>query len=147
MGMSEADTRVKLVDPKLHDAGWGEAVIEREYPYKRGRIRLIGEQTTRDDPQYVDYLLRDQPHGLPLAVVEAKDEDHSAGAGLQQAMAYAADLDVSFAYSSNGHGVVEHDFLSGKQSALANFPTPNELADRLEFARASGCQQQRKDGH
>jgi type I restriction enzyme, R subunit len=99
MGLSEADTRAKLIDPRLHAAEWKEALIEREYAYQRGRIRLLGEQTVRDQPQFVDYLLREAPHGLILAVLEAKDEDHSPGDGLQQALAYANDVDVAFAYS------------------------------------------------
>src|SRR5262245_60092100 len=102
MGLSEADTRAKLIDPRLRDAGWDEPRIQREYPYKRGRVRLLGDQPVRDEPQFVDYLLRLAPNGLILAVVEAKDEDHSPGSGLQQAIAYATDLGVSFAYASNG---------------------------------------------
>jgi type I restriction enzyme R subunit len=68
MGMSEADTRAKLIDPRLHDGGWTEQLIQREFPYKRGRVRLIGEHTTRDAPQFVDYVLRDAPRGEMLAV-------------------------------------------------------------------------------
>jgi len=131
MGMSEADTRVKLIDPRLHDAGWTETLLQREFPYKRGRIRLIGEHTTRDAPQYVDYVLRDAPRGEMLAVVEAKDEDHSLSAGLAQALGYARDLGVKFAYSSNGHGIVEHDRLTNAVTELQAFPTPTELRDRL----------------
>ncbi|MDP9250360.1 MAG: hypothetical protein M3O78_03210 [Chloroflexota bacterium] len=61
MGRSEARTRVELIDPALADAGWDAAKIEREYPYKRGRIRLVGDETTRDEPQFVDYVLRTGP--------------------------------------------------------------------------------------
>lgn len=64
MPMSEADTRAKLIDPKLKDADWEEALITREFPYKKGRVRLIGETTTKDHPQFVDYLLRDAPPRL-----------------------------------------------------------------------------------
>src|SRR5438552_3879477 len=109
MGMSEADTRSKLIDPNLHAAHWDEPLIQREFPYKKGRIRLVGDQTTRDAPQFVDYVLRDQPRGHMLAIVEAKDEDHGPSDGLGQALGYAIDLGVMFAYSSNGHGIVEHD--------------------------------------
>jgi len=58
--MSEADTRSKLIDPRLHAAGWDEPRIQREFPYTRGRIRLVGEHTTRDQPQFIDYVLRDE---------------------------------------------------------------------------------------
>lgn len=131
MGMSEADIRAKLIDPRLHDAQWTEQLIQREFPYKRGRIRLIGEHTTRDAPQFVDYVLRDAPRGEMLAVVEAKDEDHGPSDGLGQALGYARDLGIKFAYSSNGHGIVEHDRLTNAVTELDAFPTPAELRARL----------------
>lgn len=137
MGMSETDTPVKLIDPQLHAAAWDEPRITREYPYKRGRIRLIGDQTIRDTPQFVDYLLRDAPRGQALALVEAKDEDKAPSTGLQQALGYATDLGVWFAYSSNGHGIVEHDRLNGTVTDLQAFPTPDELAARLAAGRQS----------
>jgi type I restriction enzyme R subunit len=129
--MSEADTRSKLIDPRLHAAGWEERLIQRELPYKKGRIRLIGEHTTRDAPLFVDYTLRDEPRGEILAVVEAKDEDHGASDGLGQALGYAIDLGVMFAYSSTGEGLVEHDRLTNKVTELTEFPTPQALRDRL----------------
>src|SRR4051794_33412943 len=123
MSFSEADTRVKLIDPRLAAAGWSEALIQREFPYKRGRVRLIGEQTVRDQPQFVDYVLRDGPRGPILAVVEAKGEDHAPSDGLQQALGYAVDLGVLFAYSSNGHAIIEHDRLNATVTELDAFPT------------------------
>jgi len=131
MGMSEADTRAKLIDPRLRDAQWTEQLIQREFPYKRGRIRLIGEHTARDAPQFVDYVLRAAPRGEMLAVVEAKDEDHGPSDGLGQALGYARDLGIKFAYSTNGHGIVEHDRLTNAVRELDGFPTPDELRDRL----------------
>ena len=131
MGMSEADTRAKLIDPSLRDAKWTEQLIQREFPYRKGRVRLIGEHTTRDAPQFVDYVLRDQPRGEMLAVVEAKDEDHGPSDGLGQALGYAMDLGVMFAYSSNGHGVVEHNRLTNAVTEIDEFPTPEELRARL----------------
>lgn len=94
MGFSEADTRVKLIDPRLASSGWSESVIEREYTYRRGGVRLVGEQSIRDQAQYCDYVLRDGARGPILAVVEAKDEDHAPSDGLQQALGYAVDLDT-----------------------------------------------------
>jgi type I restriction enzyme R subunit len=131
MGMSEADTRSKLIDPKLHAGDWDESLIQREFPYKKGRVRLVGDHTTRDAPLFVDYVLRDKPRGEMLAVVEAKDEDHGPSDGLGQALGYSIDLGVMFAYSSNGHGIVEHDRLTNKVTPIVAFPTPQELRDRL----------------
>lgn len=131
MGMNEADTRAKLIDPRLHAAEWQESLIEREFPYKKGRVRLVGDYTVRDAPKFVDYLLRDKPRGQILAVVEAKDEDHGPSDGLGQALGYAIDLGVMFAYSSNGTGIVEHDRHTNKVTSLDAFPTPQELRDRL----------------
>lgn len=135
MGLSEADTRVKLIDPRLAAAGWTEGLIEREFPYKRGRVRLVGEQSIRDQPKFVDYVLRDGPRGPILAVVEAKDEDHQPSDGLQQALDYAADLGVFFAYSSNGHGLVEHDRINATITELDTMPSREELAGRLAAGR------------
>jgi type I restriction enzyme R subunit len=137
MGMSEADTRSKLIDPKLYAASWDESRIQREFPYKRGRIRLVGEHTTRDNPLFVDYALRGKPRGEILAVVEAKDDDQGPSAGLGQALGYAIDLGVMFAYSSNGHGIVEHDRLTNTVTTVDTFPTPQELRDRLAAADQS----------
>ena len=131
MGMSEADTRVKLIDPQLHAAGWSEPLIQRELPYKKGRVRLIGEHTTRDKPQFVDYVLRDSPHGEILAVVEAKAESLGPSAGLGQALGYAQDLGVSFAFSANGQGIVEHDRMTKAVTSLEMFPSPDQVRQRL----------------
>ncbi|MEU0236494.1 EcoAI/FtnUII family type I restriction enzme subunit R [Nocardiopsis sp. NPDC006198] len=135
MGLNEADTRAKLIDPKLVAAGWSEAVIEREFTYKRGRVRLVGEQSIRDQPQFCDYVLRDGARGPILAIVEAKDEEHSPSDGLQQALGYAVDLGVYFAYSSNGHGIVEHDRLNDTVRVLKAFPSSDELRKRLAAGR------------
>ena len=134
MGLSEADTRSKLIDPKLLIAGWAEELIQREYPYKRGRVRMVGDIPVRDTPQFVDYVLRRAPDGPMIAVVEAKSEDHRHDAGLQQAVDYAADLKLMFAYASNGRGIVEHDLSSATVSHVDSFPSPAELADRLKVS-------------
>jgi type I restriction enzyme, R subunit len=132
--LSEADTRSKLVDPKLIAAGWGEEAIQREYPYKRGKVILVGDTPIRETAQFVDYVLRRGPEGPMIAVVEAKSEDSPPGAGLQQAVGYAEDLGVPFAYSSNGHGIVEHDLTSAKITQLDSFPSPTVLSERLVAA-------------
>jgi type I site-specific restriction endonuclease len=107
MPLNEADTRAKLIDPKLKAAGWGESQIEREHYFLRGkaftagRIYLVGEESRRRQPRRADYLLR-LYNALPIAILEAKDESHTADAGLEQAKAYPLTLGVPFAYSSSG---------------------------------------------
>lgn len=107
---NEADTRAKLIDPKVKLAGWGEGQIEREHYFVKGRavtdgrIYLVGEESRRREPRRVDYLLRYD--GQMIAVLEAKDESHPPDAGLEQAKSYARLLDVPFAYSANGHAFV-----------------------------------------
>jgi type I restriction enzyme R subunit len=131
MGMNEADTRANLIDPRLVQAGWTGDLLQREFPYRSGRVRLIGELTARDSPQFVDYVMRDRARGEILAVLEAKDEDHAPSDGLGQALGYATDLGVMFAYSCNGHGIVEHDRITNKVKPLHAFPSPQELRERL----------------
>jgi len=135
MPLNERDTRTQLIDPLLETAGWTDALIEREYQYRPGRLRLLGEQTVRDEAQYVDYVLRAEPRGAILAALEAKDELHASGAGLQQALAYAYDVDAPFALSSNGHEVVEQDVRSAEVRRADSFPTPAELLERWKAER------------
>lgn len=132
---SEAEVRRDLIDPKLEQAGWVDELVDREYLYFRGRVRLIGEDTVQDVPQYADYVLRDRPDGLPLAVLEAKDEDHSPGAGLQQAIAYATDIGALFALSSNGQGIVQQNLSTHEVTNLDVFPSPEELRDLTQSQR------------
>jgi type I restriction enzyme, R subunit len=138
--LNEADTRAKLIDPKLKASLWGESQIEREHYFVKGRaitsgrIYLIGEESRRREPLRVDYLLR--YCGQMIAVLEAKGETHSADEGLEQAKMYATILDVPFAYSSNGHGFVEFDFFLNQSRAFSLFPTPDELWQRWELNRA-----------
>lgn len=132
--LNEADTRAKLIDPKLHEAGWNEARIEREHHFTKGRIYLVGDEHRRKEPKKADYLLR-YADSLPIAVVEAKDESHNPGDGMQQAKSYAEILNLLFAYSTNGHGIEEFDFATNKQRSLTRFPDPDELWKRYEAFR------------
>jgi type I restriction enzyme R subunit len=132
VSLNEKETRLQLIDPLLATAGWTDGLVDEEYMYRPGKLRLLGDQTVRDTPQFVDYVLRTEPRGCILAVVEAKDESHAEGAGLQQALAYASDLAAPFAYSSNGHGIVEQDLRTGQVRQLHAFPTPDELRLRFE---------------
>ncbi len=130
--LNEKDTRLQLIDPKLAAAGWRDGLVDEEYMYRPGKLRLLGDQTVRDEPQFVDYVLRAEPRGGILAVVEAKDESHAPGAGLQQGLAYAVDVGAPFAFATNGHGIVEQDLRTGQVRELAEFPTPDELRQRFE---------------
>jgi type I restriction enzyme R subunit len=137
--LNEADTRARLIDPKLKLAGWGESQIEREHYFVKGRaitdgrIYLVGEESRRREPRRVDYLLRYR--GQMIAVLEAKSESREAGDGLEQAKNYARLLDVPFAYSSNGHLFVEFDFFLNESRELIAFPDPDDLWDRWEINR------------
>ena len=102
-----------------------------------GKINLKGNFVFREKPKRADYILYLNANN-PIAIIEAKDNKHSISHGLQQAMTYAQMLDLPFAYSSNGDGFAEHDFLTGKerQFALDEFPTEDELIAR--FKQESG---------
>ena len=93
----------------------------------------------REKPKFADYVLYANK-ATPLAIVEAKDANHSVSHGLQQAMTYAQMLDVKFAYSSNGEGFAEHDFLTGKERTFAmdEFPTKEELIERYKSEANGG---------
>lgn len=132
MNLDERQTRATLVDPLLWSSGWAEDQVEREYAYRPGKLRLLGEQTVRDEPQFVDYVLRDEPRGAILAAVEAKDESHAPGAGMQQALAYATDVLAPFAFATNGHEIVEQDMRTGAVRRLTEFPSPDELLKRWQ---------------
>jgi type I restriction enzyme R subunit len=124
--LNEAATRRALIDPALTAIGWREGQIDREYHYRAGRIFLVGDEPQRDRPQYVDYVLREQAAGVPLAILEAKDERHSPGAGLQQAVAYATDLGAPVAMSTNGHQYLVQDLRTGVVRELNAPPSPQE---------------------
>lgn len=130
MQLNEADTRVKLVDPKLKDAFWEDKNILREFQITAGKVNIFGDQVVREDKKIADYLLMHN-EAFPIAVIEAKDETHTSLDGMQQAKAYAEKLEILFAYSTNGHGIEEFDFSTKTQRTIDRFPTPEELYSRL----------------
>lgn len=134
--MNESDTRLKLIDPAIMKAWDRDSQVFTEYYFTDGEIVVRGNLVMRKDKKKADYLLMYAPN-IPIAVIEAKDTEHTVDAGLQQGMGYAESLDVPFAYSTNGKGFVEHDFLTGKERSLAmdEFPTPVELWARYSKAR------------
>jgi len=123
---TEADTRAKLIDEKLHRSGWDEDKIWREYYISRGRI--INSDGSRARPRRADYVLfYPNRSGHALAVVEAKKASKDPYAGLEQAKRYAKALDVPFAYSTNGLKIIEYNFFTKQTRELDAFPAPEEL--------------------
>jgi len=126
---SEADTRAKLIDPKLHDAGWNENRIKREYVISLGRI--LNNDGSRTSPKRADYVLfYPNIQGHIIAVVEAKKASEDPYKGLEQAKRYAKALDTPFAYSTNGLKIVEYDFLTKQSNEFSEFPRPEKLWER-----------------
>jgi type I restriction enzyme R subunit len=110
--LSERDICTKFLTPALEKAGWDIATqIREEYPLTKGRIIVRGKLTTRARNKRADYVLFLKPN-LPIAVIEAKDNTHSVGDGMQQALGYAELLDVPFAFSSNGDRFLFHNKLA-----------------------------------
>lgn len=143
MGLSESDTRAKLIDPAIHSRGWTEDLIRREET--AGAIEVIDGQARKRARGRVDYILRVRVTGdsqpVAMAIIEAKAEHLPPAHGLEQGKAYAAckRMNVPFVFSSNGHLFVEFSSIDGLTSAprpLAEFPTPEELRSRYE--RANG---------
>ena len=135
--MTEEDIKLNFITPAIL-AHWHNKVT-METRITDGRINIRGNLVTRERPKKADYVLwlnRDKP----IAIVEAKDDSHSVSYGLQQAITYAQMMDVPFAYSSNGDGFREHDFLTGQERDLAldEFPSPDELTARWEHNANDG---------
>ncbi|MBI2398774.1 MAG: DEAD/DEAH box helicase family protein [Xanthomonadales bacterium] len=141
--LSETDIRSKFITPALcgpDGAGWNLMTQIREEAYfTKGRVIVRGKTVQRGEAKKADYLLYYKPN-LPIAVIEAKDNNHSVGAGMQQALEYAEILDVPFAYSCNGDAFLEHDrtATSGtvtREIPLNQFPSPEDLWSRLCAAK------------
>ena len=139
---TEADTCRKLVVPKLLAAGWDDEPrsIAEQRTITDGRIIPAGKGFMRKPPKRVDYLLR-YTRDFPLAVVEAKAGSKSAADGLQQAKAYAEMLGLKFAYATNGHEIIEFDYLTGIERACSDYPTPAQLWER--YRTGSGLASQK----
>ena len=134
--MSEEDIKLQYITPAILSK-WDRDKITMETRITDGKINLKGNFVFREKPKRADYILYLSANN-PIAIVEAKDNTHSVSHGLQQAMTYAQMLDVPFAYSSNGDGFVEHDFLTGQERefGLDEFPTEQELT--AQYKQESG---------
>ena len=134
MGLNEADTRAKLIDPALHGRGWSEDWIRREETV--GRVQFIGSlEKPRRAQKRIDYVLSVLVKGahVPVALLEAKPESAAPNAGLEQAKTYARLHHVPLVYSSNGHQFVEHDRISGvttQPQPMSQFPAWETVRDR-----------------
>ena len=133
---NEADTCRRYVVPKLQATGWDDEPhrINEQVTFTDGRIVVTGRQGRRRPGKRADYILRFRPD-FPIAVVEAKPTYETPGQGLQQAKDYAEILDLKFAYATNGHGIIEFDYLTGIEREIDTFPTPDELWRRLSEKR------------
>lgn len=130
--MSEEDVKLQYITPAIISK-WDRGKITMETQVTDGKINLRGNFVFREKPKRADYILYLNANN-PIAIIEAKDNKHSISHGLQQAMTYAKMLDLPFAYSSNGDGFAEHDFLTGKERQLKmdEFPTEMELVTRFK---------------
>ncbi|WP_412097898.1 EcoAI/FtnUII family type I restriction enzme subunit R [Bacillus paralicheniformis] len=130
--LSEEDIKARYITPAIIDAGWDiNKQVRLEYAFTAGRIILRGNVTARGKKKRADYVLF-YKNNFPLAVIEAKDNNHPVGAGLQQGIEYAKALDISYVYASNGDVFVEQNLITGevRELRLEEFPSPEELYQR-----------------
>lgn len=129
--LSERDICTKYITPALIKSGWDlESQVREEVTFTNGRIIVRGKIHKRGKSKRADYILYYKPN-IPIAIIEAKDNKHSVGAGMQQALEYGEILNIPFIFSSNGDGFLFHDSTATKlvetELDLENFPSPSEL--------------------
>lgn len=129
--LSERDICTKFITPALKESGWDiKTQIREEQSFTAGKIFVRGKLVQRGKQKRADFILYHRPH-LPLAIIEAKDNNHTISSGIQQAIDYSNDLDIPFVYSSNGDGFLEHDKTKTEnietELSLESFPSPEEL--------------------
>jgi type I restriction enzyme, R subunit len=130
--LSERDICTKFITPAIKRAGWDEMLqIREEVGFTKGRIIVRGKLVTRGKAKRADYVLYYKPN-IPIALIEAKDNNRSVGDGIQQALEYAVTLNIQFVFSSNGDGFVFHDRTGTSAQQEANlaldaFPSPDDL--------------------
>lgn len=145
--LSEEDVKFRYINEAITSKGWTKDSIfmEQQVKFTDGKISLHGNIVHREKPKFADYVLYVNK-ATPIAIIEAKDTKHTVSYGLQQAMEYAKMLDVKFAFSSNGEGFAEHDFLTGQERCFGmdEFPTREELIDRYkkEINEGNGLNEQ-----
>ena len=136
--MTEEDIKLQYITPAIQSK-WGLDRMTMETKITDGRVNLRGNFVFREKPKKADYVLYLSPN-KPIAIVEAKDNNHTVSYGLQQAITYARMQDIPFAYSSNGDAFQEHDLLTGLERTLPidAFPTVEELSARWESESNGG---------
>jgi len=133
--LSERDICTKFITPALSRSGWDlHTQVREEVNITKGRISVKNGSVVRGNPKFADYILYYR-HNVPIAVIEAKDNNHTVGAGMQQALEYARMIDVPFVFSSNGDAFLEHDSTGTKspmeeEISLDGFPSPQNLWKR-----------------
>ncbi|MGK4104329.1 EcoAI/FtnUII family type I restriction enzme subunit R [Bacillus paranthracis] len=138
--LSERDICSKFITPAVTNAGWNlQKQIREEVTFTDGRIFVRKKKVTRGKKKRADYILYYKPN-IPIAIIEAKDNKHSVGAGMQQGLEYGEILDIPFIYSSNGDGFIEHDRtvtegIKEKDITLNDFPSPESLWKRYKEAK------------
>ena len=138
--MTEEDIKLNFITPALLAKGWQNKItMETKVQFTDGKINLRGNTVAREPAKKADYVLY-WNKTKPIAIVEAKDNNHSVSYGMQQAKTYSQMLDVPFAYSSNGDAFQEFDFLTGveREIGLEEFPTPDELIARFKAETNGG---------
>lgn len=136
--MSEEDVKLNYITPAIL-RGWQDHItMETKVKITDGQINIKGNMAVRKNPKYADYILYLNDN-KPIAVVEAKDNNHTVSYGIQQAIEYAKMMDLPFAYSSNGDAFYEHDFLTGNETLieLDRFPSQEQLVARY-YAEING---------
>lgn len=132
--LSEEDIKLRYITPAILDKEWSvkDITMETQVKLTDGKISLRGNLVRRGKPKYADYVLF-YNRNTPIAIVEAKDANHTVSFGMQQAKEYAHMMDIPFAFSSNGLGFQEYDFLTGKERSFSmdEFPTKDELYARF----------------
>ena len=134
--LSERDICTKYITPAISDAGWDiQKQVREEVSFTDGRIYVRGHLTARGKRKRADYILYYKPN-IPIAIIEAKDNKHTIGAGMQQALEYASILDIPCVFSSNGDGFIFHDRTSTdnieKKLNNSQFPSPQELWEKYK---------------
>ena len=138
--LSEQDICSKFILPAVTDAGWDlYSQIREQVTFTAGKIIVRGNIVKRGDQKRADFILY-YKNELPIAIIEAKDNNHSVGDGMQQGLDYAEALDIPFVFSTNGDGFLEHDRLTNegikeRELSMDKFPNPEELYERYKAAK------------
>lgn len=133
--LTERDICTKYIVPAIQSAGWDiQHQVREEHYFTAGQVLVRGKTVKRGKRKFADFLLFWKPN-IPLAIIEAKDNNHSVGSGMQQGLDYAGTLDVPFVFSTNGDAFLFHDRLatSGtieQELPLDQFPSPTDLWQR-----------------